>query len=319
MWIVYLARHKTTESSYVGITSQSIAQRRAGHFHDALSRNAPHPFARAIRKYGRDAFSWSEIGRVASELEALEMERFFIATLKPRYNATEGGDIRHRTRTQRVAAHDHRTVASYLQRRGVAIVVDPKALPLPAPPVAYQENDEPVWWPAPGYDGIYEISDHGQVRSCDRKVKCWSNGGTMLRKGAMLSPRPMSDGRLFVTIYRNAARRDVAVSVLVAMTFVGLPLPAQRVIRRDRDLLNDRASNLYWGDAKDVAEKRRRTGADCIGENHPNTKISDEQVRFIRKMRGVITQTDLARSLGIERGTVTAIQLGKSRIEAGGM
>lgn len=317
MWIVYLAKNQIADGSYVGITSGSMERRRYGHHNAAFSKNEQRPFARALRKYGRDAFVWSEIGRVESEEAALEMERFFIAQLRPRYNATEGGDIRHLSREQRVAAHHRRTRASYLQRRGVSVEIGSREPPTAAPPPVHVEGIEPEWRSVPGYEGAYEVSDHGQVRSCDRQVPCWSNGGTMFRRGKIMGLRPMSDGRMFITLQLRGKRRDVAVSVLVAMAFIGAPESGQRVIRRNRDLLNDRASNLYWGDAKEMAAKRKRTGGERRGEAHPNSKITDEQVRFIRKMRGVMTQTEVARVLGVERGTITMIQLGRSRVEAG--
>lgn len=46
---------------------------------------------------------------------------------------------------------------------------------------------EEIWRPVVGYEGLYEVSSYGRVRSLDRYVK-YSNGRINLHKGRILSP-----------------------------------------------------------------------------------------------------------------------------------
>ena len=59
------------------------------------------------------------------------------------------------------------------------------------------------WLPVVGYEGIYEVSDHGRVRSVLRSKIC-SNGVTRTVRGRLLSPTPRKNGgHLQVQLYTD--------------------------------------------------------------------------------------------------------------------
>lgn len=101
------------------------------------------------------------------------------------------------------------------------------------------------WLPVAGYEGIYEVSDQGRVRSLDRTVP---HGHTGTRRAAGRELRLLIDsgGYPFVHLGRRPQRR-VRVHVLVLETFVG-PRPAGLCgLHRDDVKTNGRLSNLRWG------------------------------------------------------------------------
>src|SRR5690349_5649582 len=101
-----------------------------------------------------------------------------------------------------------------------------------------------TWLPAPGYEGAYEVSDHGQVRSLDRVVA--GRWGPRPSKGRIL--RQSSQGRyLVVTLYRDTKPKMFAVHRLVLLTFVGPCPPGQESLHWDDDPTNNRIENLRWG------------------------------------------------------------------------
>lgn len=206
-------------------------------------------------------------------------------------------------RSKSLAARDPKI---YLARGGVK-AVEPIAAVIPeAPPPTYVEGPEEIWRAIPGYGGAYEASDHGHIRSVNRHVPCWSNGGTMWRRGKAMTGRPIGDGRMMVTLQRDCKREDVQISVLVALTFLDTAVAGRIVVRRDDDVKNDRASNLFWGTRKDASAKfvRNGTGRTC--------HLTDEQIRFVREQRGLMTQIALGAMLGVSRTVICYIQRGRS-------
>ena len=86
------------------------------------------------------------------------------------------------------------------------------------------------------------------------------------------------------------------------------------VCHRDDDRRNNWPQNLYIGDHSSNAADSLRNGGRVRGEQHPFAKLSDEQVREIRRalVRGERGQ-DLARAYGVHRSTISRIKHGVRR------
>ena len=93
-FIAYRIEHASNGSAYIGITSRSIKQRWSDH--KFASKSGSVPLYRAMRKYGVESFSISEIGcaETYDALKALEIK--LIASARDQgvklYNVTNGGD-----------------------------------------------------------------------------------------------------------------------------------------------------------------------------------------------------------------------------------
>ena len=99
-----------------------------------------------------------------------------------------------------------------------------------------------IWKPIPGHEGAYEASDLGRVRSLDRvtdRGRRW--------KGRLMTPCPLPNDYLIVTLWRDGRQRTPLVHRLVLLTFVG-PAPAgTEALHADGDRSNNRLDNLSWG------------------------------------------------------------------------
>lgn len=100
---------------------------------------------------------------------------------------------------------------------------------------------EETWKPVVGYEGYYEVSDFGRVRSLDRSSK------RGLRKGQIKTPYPLDTGHLRVRLSFNSKSRAFLVHRLVLEAFVG-PCPAgmEGCHDPDPDPANNRLANLRW-------------------------------------------------------------------------
>lgn len=104
-----------------------------------------------------------------------------------------------------------------------------------------------IWKDIPGFEGLYQVSDQGRVRSVDRKIPAMSRHGTRhLRtyKGKILRPGRLSSGHLSVVLGHGAA--GVTIHSLVMLAFVG-PCPAgTEICHNDRNPENNHLSNLRY-------------------------------------------------------------------------
>ena len=108
---------------------------------------------------------------------------------------------------------------------------------------------EEIWRPVVGYEGLYEVSSLGRVRSLDRYVK-YSNGRINLHKGRILSPGKDTNGYLFVILTCNGKHKLIRVHRLVAQTFISNPDDLIEVNHKDEDKTNNSVDNLEWCDRK---------------------------------------------------------------------
>ncbi|WP_396275717.1 NUMOD4 motif-containing HNH endonuclease [Gordonia sp. AC31] len=101
------------------------------------------------------------------------------------------------------------------------------------------------WLPIGGYEGLYEVSDTGRVRSLDRTiVRC--DGITMRLRGQVLACYK-SRHYLKVELCKRGVQRTGLIHQLVCAAFHG-PRPEGNVVRHlNGDYLDNRAENLAWG------------------------------------------------------------------------
>jgi hypothetical protein len=93
------------------------------------------------------------------------------------------------------------------------------------------------WRPVPGWEGLYDVSDHGRVRSLPRKYV----PGRILRAPVAKNGYPM------VVLKHRERCRYAPVHRLVAEAFIG-PLPTRHQTRHlDGNPLNNNLSNLTYG------------------------------------------------------------------------
>jgi predicted XRE-type DNA-binding protein len=174
-----------------------------------------------------------------------------------------------------------------------------------------------TWKEIPGYEGHYEVSDHGRVRSLERKVWKKVNGwGLHPVRGKVLRPTKQASGYSYLRLSKDGRVRRFAVHRLVLMAFVG-PCPEDHeACHRDGDPTNDSLQNLYWGthsqNVKDAV--RHGTHVDNKGEDHGCSLLREKDVRRILQLlkEGSHTQAKIAKLFGVSRANISAIKNRKS-------
>ena len=83
------------------------------------------------------------------------------------------------------------------------------------------ENIE-IWKDIENYEGLYQVSNLGRVRSLERDVY-YQNGTFHHLKEKILVPNLDSKGYPFVQLYKNGKRKTIKTHRLVALAFIPNP------------------------------------------------------------------------------------------------
>lgn len=174
------------------------------------------------------------------------------------------------------------------------------------------------WLPVKDFEGAYEVSSKGRVRSLSR-VMTRRDGKRLTINGRILDASPNGRGYPRVTLNCNGRCRWTHVHSLVAEAFLGPP-PGDKgtgdgytVNHINGCKTDNRAANLEYVTSRENIAHARRTGLlKSRGADNSRAKLSDEQVHEIRRRyrRGVTRQVDLAGEYGVDQSTISRIVRG---------
>ena len=114
------------------------------------------------------------------------------------------------------------------------------------------------WRDVKGYDGLYQVSDDGQVRSMDRVCTGKRNRAI---KGKVLKQTKTSTGYLKVELCKDGRKISTKVHRIVAMAFIENPDGKPNINHIDNNPLNNNVKNLEWCTQKENMIHARKIGA----------------------------------------------------------
>lgn len=145
------------------------------------------------------------------------------------------------------------------------------------------------WVAIPGYDG-YSASAKGFILG---------------PRGRVMHPMPMPSGHLYILTRRPGVPRKLFVHRAVLMAFVG---PAPSSEHEGRHLNGDPTCNglwnLAWGTAQQNADDKQRHGTQVRGERAATAKLTEADVREIRRLHGTMTLRTLGARFGVSHTAI---------------
>lgn len=124
------------------------------------------------------------------------------------------------------------------------------------------------WKQIPGYEGIYEVSDEGRVRSAKNKTTNSVLHGERKWQQRILKQKSDKNGYKRVSLWKNKMVKDFLVHRLVAMTFIEKVDGKDIINHKDGVQWNNNVSNLEWCTYKEnnahAVENRLNCHADPI-------------------------------------------------------
>jgi len=200
--------------------------------------------------------------------------------------------------------------------------------------------DGEIWKDIEGYNGDYQVSNFGRVKSFKKYH------GTDVR---ILSPNKDgrgNDGHLYVSLYKNGKGEPKKIHRLMFESFNNYKLKKSEVIHHidknpsDNDLnnfqlmINSEHTSLHNSgenhprgmlgknhsdETKELMretrkEKFRNGELNLSGENNPASVLTEQKVIEIRKLsdEGNLTQKEIAGIFGVKQNTISAIKNKKS-------
>lgn len=118
---------------------------------------------------------------------------------------------------------------------------------------------EEMWKDIPGYEGFYQASSLGQVRSIDRE-RVDKLGRKFRVKGKIRKLATSEDGYLEVDLNCNGVVKYVRVHRLVALTFIANPENKPEVNHKDGNKKNNNIHNLEWATTAENIRHAIHTG-----------------------------------------------------------
>lgn len=103
-----------------------------------------------------------------------------------------------------------------------------------------------TWKDIPGYEGLYQASIFGYVRSVDRIIYKGKHLTPSKVKGQIIAPWIDSSGYLKVDLYKNGNKRCEKLHRLIAKTFISNPENKETINHKDENPLNNTVKNLEW-------------------------------------------------------------------------
>lgn len=113
--------------------------------------------------------------------------------------------------------------------------------------------DKEIWKDIPGFEGYYQASNMGRVKSLDRYVN-YKNCGFALRKGKILSPKISNKGYLETTLMKEGKSYYKRIHRLIAETFLPNPNNYSCINHINENKTDNKIENLEWCTSKQNIE-----------------------------------------------------------------
>jgi hypothetical protein len=169
---------------------------------------------------------------------------------------------------------------------------------------------EIIWKDVPSYEGYYQVSSCGLVKSVQRIVKYRENHSG-LRKERILKSNVTKGGYVHATICINKENKTVKVHRLVALAFIPNPENKPCVNHINGIKTDNRAENLEWctyGENTQHAYKTKLKNG-IKGEKSHLSKLKKEDVMKIRLLydKGCYSHTKLGKMFNVSQSQISRI------------
>lgn len=167
---------------------------------------------------------------------------------------------------------------------------------------------EEIWKSIEGYEGFYEVSTYGRVRSVDRVIE-YSNGNKSKHKGRILKGESDRKGYKRVRLSKNDEAKKFQVHRLVAIAFIPNPENKPFVNHIDEISSNNCVDNLEWV-----------TGFENMRHGTIQQRLSDlkkKPVRCINDGKEFGSVNEASEYYGIERRLISGVLSGAKKTTYG--
>ena len=138
-----------------------------------------------------------------------------------------------------------------------------------------------IWKDIQGYEGFYQISNLGNVKSLERVIDK-GNGILQHRKERIMNKRESVDGYYVAKLNVNKKSTSIAIHILVARHFIDNPNNYPEVNHKDCNRKNNQVDNLEWCTHQQNVEHSKQLGhyKTKSGCDNPNYKNDTLKIKY---------------------------------------
>ena len=179
-----------------------------------------------------------------------------------------------------------------------------------------------IWKSITGFEGLYEVSSLGKVRSLPRYVACKNNSNRFIN-GKILNPSVSHDGYKYVDLSNKCIKYRFKIHRLIAISFIDNPKNNPQINHKDGNKLNNNVSNLEWCTNSENQKHAHLIGIKktpivaISGENNPNNKPIVQISLDGRILNKFYSATEAMKITNINRGHIRSVCLGKRKTAGG--
>lgn len=173
-----------------------------------------------------------------------------------------------------------------------------------------------IWKNIKGYEGLYQISNYGNIKSLDRII-IYKNKYSHFHKGKYLKQEIDINGYLYISISKDGKIKKNKVHRLVAETFIFNPKNKSDVNHKDGNKQNNNIDNLEWNTHQENENHAVKNKLKSYGQDHYLTKLTNEQVKLIKWIAKNVKVkygfwSKLSKKLNINKNIISSIINNKS-------
>ena len=127
-----------------------------------------------------------------------------------------------------------------------------------------------IWKDIQDYEGLYQISNKGRIKSLKRKN---------VTADKILTPRLDKDGYMLINLYKSNHKTTFKIHRLVAQHFIPNPDNLPQINHKDENKVNNNVTNLEWCSIKYNNNYRNRYSR--LPQNKPNNTYTSKPIQCI--------------------------------------
>lgn len=164
-------------------------------------------------------------------------------------------------------------------------------------------HKQELWKPVVGFEGLYEVSNLGQIKSLQRTK---NNKGKIQQVPKRILAQAQTNYPS-VSLWSDGVLKVKKVHRIVAEAWIPNPLNKSEVNHIDANRLNNCFDNLEWVTRQENCTHAKVNKLMPSGKNHVKTKVNPNDVIYYWLINEETTQLEVAHHFGISQSRVSQI------------
>jgi len=168
-----------------------------------------------------------------------------------------------------------------------------------------------IWKDVVGYEGLYKVSDLGNIKSLSRIKKAIKGDGVMIVKEKILKPVNNGNNYFKIALCKGGIATQFLISRVVAIAFIPNPENKPEVNHKgiNGNKADNRVCSLEWNTHKENVQHAfdNKLNIAPKGEKNGLSKLTDAQVLEIRSLTH-INQREIAEIYNVHKSIISLIK-----------